>query len=34
MRDAEGGGPNFSTRPSGTPSDYFRQKKPQYNDEE
>lgn len=28
LRDSEGGGPNFSTRPSGTPSDYYRQKKP------
>ena len=27
LREAEGGGPNFTTRPSGTPSDYFRPKR-------
>ena len=32
LRDAEGGGPNFTTRPSGTPSDYFRPKKTQYEE--
>lgn len=33
LRDADGGGPNFSMRPSGTPSDYYRQKKPQYEEQ-
>ena len=32
LRDAEGGGPNFTTRPSGTPSDYYRPKKTQYQE--
>ena len=32
LRDSEGGGPNFSTRPSGTPSEYYRPKKTTYDD--